>query len=205
MSRNTLLALALAPFLLATACTDANKAPAEKAIAAGETALNGLSDDVHRLAPEAAQDARETLGAAKAAAARGDWKGALKIAGDLPAKVQAAMASADVKKAEEAKRGEEVAHMASLQKSWDEATSGLPALLGDLKAKLAQLSKARKLPKGFTRKHLTAAKATFKSLEDGFAKVKDQAKSDLANAVPKANELAAKARELAGQLQPKGK
>jgi hypothetical protein len=206
MSRNTHLALALAPFLLVTACADANKAPAEKAIAAGEAAVNGLSDEVRQLAPEAAQDAREALGAAKAAAAKADWKGALKLAGDLPGKVQAAIASADVKRAEAVKRAEESAHLAALQKSWDEATSALPALLGDLKAKVAQLGKGKaKLPKGVTKKTLAAAKTTIKSIEDGLAKAKEQARTDLAGAVPKAAELAAKAHELAGQLMPKAK
>jgi hypothetical protein len=203
MSRNLVLALALAPFLLVTACTDANKAPAEKALAAAESAVNGLSEEVQRLAPEAAKDASDALAAAKAAAAKTDWKGALAAASAIPAKVQAALASADVKRAELVQQAAEAAKLATLQKTWDEATQALPALLGDLKTKVAQLNKAKKLPKGLTRKTLAAAKTTVKSLEEGLVKVKEQAKTDLAGALPKAQELASRAHELVKQLKGK--
>ena len=197
MTRNTTLALTLAPILLLAACTDAAKAPAEAALRAGEAAVATLTEEVSKLAPAQVQAAKDALSSAKSLAAKQDYKAALAAAGEIPAKVKEAVAFAQAKKEEAAQA------LAAAQKAFADATAALPGQLTAIKARLASLAKAKKLPKGITKTTLGHAKTSLAALEDGWAKLKARAETDLAGATADAGPLAKKAAELAKQLQVK--
>jgi colicin import membrane protein len=197
MNRKISLALTLAPLLFLAACTDAAKAPAEAALKAGETAIASISEEVSKLAPVQVQAAKEALSSAKAMAAKQDYKAALAAAGEVSAKVKEAVAAAQAKK-EEAARA-----LAAAQKAFTDATAALPGQLSAIKAKLASLSKAKKLPKGITKATLAEAKKGYAALEESVAKLKARAESDVNGALAEAGDLQRKAAELAKKLQVK--
>jgi len=197
MTRNTTLALTLAPILLLAACTDAAKAPAEAALKAGEAAVATITEEVSRLAPAQVQAAKDALSSAKALAARQDYKAALAAAGEIPAKVKEAVAAAQAKKDEAAKA------LAAAQKSFADATAALSGQFSAIKARLASLAKAKKLPKGITKTTLKNAKTGLAGLEGGLAKLKPRAETDVAGAMAELGGLQKKAAELAKQLQMK--
>ena len=194
MNRKTSLALALAPFLLLAACTDAAKAPAEAALKAGEAAVAGISDEVSKLAPVQVQAAKEALSNAKALAAKQDYKSALTAAGEVTAKVKEAVAAAQAKKEEVARA------LAAAQKAFADATAALPGQISAIKAKLASLSKAKKLPKGITKATLAEAKKSFAALEESAAKLKARAETDVNGALAEAGDLQRKATDLAKKI-----
>ena len=197
MNRKITLALALAPLLLLAACTDAAKAPAEAALKAGEAAMATITEEVTKLAPAQVQAAKDALASAKAMAAKQDYKAALAAAGEIPAKVKEAVAAAQAKKDEAAKA------LAAAQKAFADATAALPGQVAAIKARLATLAKAKTLPKGITKATLAQGKTSYAALEDGWAKLKVRAETDLAGATADAGGLAKKATDLAKQLQVK--
>jgi colicin import membrane protein len=197
MTLKTTLALALAPLLFLAACTDAAKAPAEAALKAGEAAVATLTEEASKLAPAQVQAAKDALASAKALAAKQDYKAALAAAGEIPVKVKEAVAAVQAKKEEAAKA------LAAAQKAFADATAALPGQLAAIKARLASLSKAKALPKGVTKATLGQAKTAYAALEDGMAKVKAKAETDLAGATADAGALAKKAADLAKQLKMK--
>ena len=197
MNRKTSLALALAPLLLLAACTDAAKAPAEAALKAGEAAVATVTEEVSKLAPAQVQAAKDALSSAKALAAKEDYKAALAAAGEIPAKVKEAVAAAQAKKDEAARA------LAAAQKAFADATAALPGQLSAIKARLAELAKAKKLPKGITKATLAQAKTSYAALEDGLAKLKASAATDATGALAQAGELQKKVADLAKQVQVK--
>ncbi len=197
MLRKTSLALAIAPLLLVIGCTDAAKAPAEAALKAGEAAVASVTEEVSKLAPVQVQAAKEALSSAKAMAAKQDYKAALAAAGEIPGKVKEAAAAAQAKKDEAARA------LAAAKKAFVDATAALPGKLTAIKAKLTALAKAKKLPKGITKATVTKAKTAYAELEDGLAKLKARAETDVNGALADAGELQRKAAELAKQLQVK--
>jgi uncharacterized phage infection (PIP) family protein YhgE len=197
MNRKTSLALALAPLLLVIGCTDANKAPAEAALKAGEAAVASVTEEISKLAPVQVQAAKEALSGAKALAGKQDYKAALAAAGEVPGKVKEAVAAAQAKKDEAARA------LAAAKQAFVDATAALPEKLSAIKAKLASLAKAKKLPKGITKATLTKGKAAAAELEEGLSKLKARAETDVNGALAEAGELQRKAADLAKQLQVK--
>jgi hypothetical protein len=197
MNRTTTLALALAPFLLLAACTDAAKAPAEAALKAGEAAVAGLGDEVTKLAPVQVQAAREALSNAKALAAKQDYKAALAAAGEVSARAKEAVAAAEAKKAEAAKA------LAAAKQAFADGTAALSGHLSAIQTKIAALGKAKKLPKGITKATLAQARKSYAALEQGATKLKARGEADLGGSQAELDDLQRKAGELAKQLQVK--
>lgn len=201
--------LALLPLLAAlslAACTDAAKAPAEQALQLAESAVSSLGEEAERLAPDQVKAAREALAGAKAFVARQDYQGALAAAKEVPGKAKAALDAAQAKKDElaaaaaKAARAAEAA-AAEARKAYDEALSGASKKIEAIKARL--VTKGKALPKGMTKAAARKYRAGLKELEDGLAKVKARASSDLAAATAEAAELQKKAAELARKLKVK--
>lgn len=96
---------ALAAVTLA-ACTDAARAPAERALQLAESAVASLGEETERLAPEQARAAREALARARDFVARQDYQGALAAAREVPARVTAALDVARARKDEAAAAAE---------------------------------------------------------------------------------------------------
>jgi hypothetical protein len=198
MNKTIRFALAVVPLLLSVACTDANKAPAEAAVKAGDAAAQTLTDEVAKLAPDQTKAVRDGLAAAKDAIAKQDYKRALADAKDLPAMASKAVADAQAKKDELAKVAAQKA--AELKQAWEDAQTKLPVAIADLKKQVAAYAKAKKLPKGITKDAVAQATQAVAELEAGLAKATEQAKTDVAAAGAAAKELTAKAAELAASL-----
>ena len=79
------IALAVVPFALVVACTDAAKAPAEAAMAAAGAAVESLQGEAAKFAPDAVKAVQASYASAKELVAKQDYKGALAAAGDMPA------------------------------------------------------------------------------------------------------------------------
>ena len=82
------------PIVLVTSCTDAAKAPAEAAMAAAATAVESLKGDAAKFAPDAVKSVEGSYATAKELIAKQDYKGALAVAQDIPAKAKEAIAKA---------------------------------------------------------------------------------------------------------------
>ncbi len=184
-------ALAVIPFLLAVACTDAAKAPAEAALAAAGAAVEQLKGDAARYAPEAARAVQAGYDSAKALAAKQDYKGALAAASEIPAKATAALAAARARKDE-------------LVKAVNDAAADLPGMIGELKQKTAALASAKKLPKGMDKAAVEKAQEGVAALEAGWKSASSQVKTgEYEAAIEKIRALRTQAEDLARSLAGK--
>jgi len=184
MSRSLRVALAVLPFALTVACTDAAKAPAEAALAAAGSAVESLQGEAAKYAPDAVKSVQASYASAKDLVAKQDYKGALAAAGDIPAKVKAALAAAAAKKDE-------------LVKAWGDLSASVPQMIADLKAKIASLTGAKKLPAGIDKAAVAKANEGVAALESGWQSVANQVKGgDYSGALAKGKELKARAEEI---------
>jgi hypothetical protein len=191
MNRTWKSLVALVPLVLAVACVDPAKEPALTVIAAGEKAVAGITAEVDKLAPELSKQAKDGLAAAKAAAAKDDWKNAHAFGREVAMTAAQAIDSAQRQKA--AIEAATAARAAELKAAWETAKTELPAKLEAMKKELAKLGKAKKLPKKVTKEAVTTAKADVAQLEVEFAKAGELAKTDVQAAGAASKELMLKA------------
>jgi histone H1/5 len=201
MTKTTKLTLAVLPLLLTLACTDANKAPAEAAVKAAETAAAALTEEIGKLAPDEAKAVREGLANAKVAIAKQDFKTARSLAEPLAAKATAAIAAANARK--EALAKEAAARATEAKQAFDAGAAALGKKLEGMKKKVTALAKAKKLPKGVTKADVAKGKETVAALEADFLRAKAQLSTDAAAALATAKDVEAKAVELAKALKLK--
>jgi hypothetical protein len=172
------------PLAVVAACTDANKAPAEAAMAAAGTAMESLKGDAARYAPDAVKRLESSYSTAKDSMANKDYQGVLVFAKDIPAKAKDALATAAAAKAE-------------LAKAWSEAGDGVARMLETAKVRLDSLSRSKKLPAGVDRAALDKAQADLASIEAGWAAATEQYKAgDWSGAIARAKGLNAQGLEL---------
>ena len=184
MKRSIRIALAVVPFALVVACTDAAKAPAEAAIAAAGSAVESLQGEAAKYAPDAVKAVQASYASAKDLVAKQDYKGALAAASEIPAKAKAALAAAKAKKDEIIQAASDLA--TSVQKS-----------ITDLKERVAALTGAKKLPAGIDKAAVAKANEGVAAVEAGWQKLTEQVKSgDYAAAMAKGKELKAQADDL---------
>lgn len=149
MSRTSLLApLALAALL--AGCTDPAKPQAEAAIQAAERTLTGARADAARYAPAELKAADEALAKAKALQAKQEHQAALAAATDASAKASAVAATALGRRQQE-------------ERDFAAAVAQLPQLFDLVRGRLAELSAAKKLPKGLTPAALQEARGELDS------------------------------------------
>jgi len=181
-------ALAVVPFLLAVACTDAAKAPAEAAMAAASSAVDSLKGEAEKYAPDAVKSVQASFASAKDLITKQDYKGALAAAGEIPGKARAALAAAAAKKD-------------ALLKSWSELAAGVPEMVNNLKARIASLSSAKKLPKGIDKAVIAKANEGVAAIESGWQGLADQVKGgNYDAAIAKGKELKAQAQAILASI-----
>jgi len=184
MTRMLKLAVAVVPFTLFVACTDAAKAPAEAAMAAAGTAVESLKGEATKFAPDAVKAVQASYTSAKDLIAKQDYKGALAAASDIPAKAKAALAAAAAKKD-------------ALVKAWGELSAGLPEMVNSLKARIASLASAKKLPAGIDKAVIARANEGVAAIESGWQGLSDQVKGgNYDAAIAKGKELKAQGQEI---------
>ncbi|MEI6224263.1 MAG: hypothetical protein WCS72_05895 [Deltaproteobacteria bacterium] len=191
MSKTFRTTLAIVPFLLVVACTDAAKAPAEAALAAAGTAIESLKGDAARFAPEAVKTVQASYDSAKALVTKQDYKGALAAAAEIPAQAKAALAAASLAKDNAAN-------------AWRGFSENVQQSITEVTARVAALSSAKKLPRGIDKDAVALARQEVEILENRWQMVKDAAsKGDYPIAIAKGAEVKKKAMALAASLAGK--
>jgi hypothetical protein len=170
------------------AACNTDKAPADTAIKAGEQAIQDVADEAGKYVPEKLQEAQAALAAAKEQFMQGKYKEALAAGTALAGQAK------DLADATAARKDE-------LTKAWNDLAASLPQTVASLQAKIEELGKARRLPKGLDATKLTEAKEGLA----GISLVWEEASAafaagDLAGAVGKASGLTQKGNEVMALL-----
>jgi len=187
MNKTLKIALGVAPFLLSVACTDPNEGPAERAIKAADQAAAALTPEVREQASEQVRAFSEQLDAARAAAAKQDFKAARATAEALPARAREAVAATKEK-------------LAAMKRAFDDASGQLSDKATALRQRVEELAAARRLPKGITKEALEAAREALAEVEAGATRAREVAAKDAAAAAEAARALAKKADEAVASL-----
>jgi hypothetical protein len=137
--------LCLVALVMLSACAS-DKAPAEQAVKAAESAVAGVKAEAAKWVPDQAQALDASLAAVKDKFAKGDYKAVLADAPALATRANAVAAAATSKKAE-------------LAKSWEAMSAGLPQMMDAVRSRIDILSKSKKLPANVTKEKFEAAKA----------------------------------------------
>jgi hypothetical protein len=190
MKTATKVAAVVLTAVLAAACSQ--KDPAQKAIDAAEGALAAVHEDAKKYVPEQYDEVKKQLEAARTAFTEEKYGDALNAVKDIPAKAKAVAEAAAAKKKEV---------LAQLNGDWTSLSSGVPALVSGVEAKLAELGKMKKLPAGLDKAAvdeasgaLTGAKADWDAASQAFTA------GNLEEAVAKAKQVESAAKGLMAKL-----
>jgi len=126
------------------AACNTDKAPADLAIKSAEQAIQAVADEAGKYAPGQLKAAQDALAAAKDKFAKGEYKEALAAATELGNTAKTLAAAAAAKKDE-------------LTKAWNDLAASIPQTVASLQAKIQELGKAKKLPKGMDKAKLAQA------------------------------------------------
>jgi predicted small lipoprotein YifL len=163
------------------------KGPAEAALTAAQTAVDGVKADAAKYVPDQAKSLLAAMTDARAAFDKGDYKAALDAATAIPAKAK------DVATAAAAKKDE-------LTKAWS-SYADVPAMIDQIKAKLDALGAMKKLPKDMDKAKLEADKASLAEITKGMGEAMEASKAgNLADAVAKGSAVKAKVTEMMATL-----
>lgn len=184
--KNVLKITALALCCVAlVACSQ--KGPAEAALTAAQTAVDGVKADAAKYVPDQARSLSAAMADARAAFDKGDYKAALDAANAIPAKAK------DVATAAAAKKDE-------LAKAWA-SYADVPAMVDQIKAKVDALGAMKKLPKDMDKAKLEAARASLADITKGMGEAMEASKAgNMADAVAKGSAIKAKVTELMATL-----
>jgi len=164
------------------------KGPAEAALTAATTAVDGVKVEAAKYVPDQAKSLMASLTDARAAFDKGDYKAALEAATAIPAKAKEAAAAVAAKKDE-------------LTKSFTALTGSLPATVEQIKAKVAELVAMKKLPKDMDKAKVDAAKTGLEAAQKTWAEANEAFKAgDLMDAVKKGNDVKGQADQLLAAL-----
>lgn len=178
--RMSRIGLVLLSCCLVVACGQ-DKKLAEAALKTADDAVNAVSPDVSKYAPDSWKAVTELLAGAKDAFARGDYKAALASANQIPDKIKEATAAAMAKKDE-------------LTKAWNDMSAGLPQMVDAIKSRVDVLSASKKLPAGMDKAKLDDAKAGLAAATQSWGEASEAFKAgNLTDALAKANAVKDKA------------
>ena len=174
--------------LLAAACTNADKAPAEAAIKAADGALAAVRGEAAKFAPDQLKAIEDGLASAKASFDKGDYTAALGAAKDLGAKASDLSSAIAAKKAE-------------LAKAWTDVSAGVPEMTAAIQSRVDILSQSKKLPAGLDKDKLETAKSGLETLKQSWADASAAYSSgNITDAVSKAKAAKDKAVEIMSAL-----
>ena len=187
--------LATAAIALLAACSS-QKEPAEQAVASIEAALNEVRTDAQQFAAEQLQAADASVNRLKEQLAKQDYSAVMQTAPSVRAELAALRTTVTEGKA----NAEAVA--AAAQQEWNDLTAAVPPLVEKLQARVDQLTKTRKYPKGMDKAAFEAARTGFETLKTEWTEASAEFTSgEAASAVRKARNAKAKAEELIAQLE----
>jgi hypothetical protein len=186
--------LALAATVL-VACSS-QKEPAENAVAKVDASLNEFRADAQQYAADQLQTVDASVKRLKDALANKNYRVVVSAAPSVTAEIDALKTSVA-----EAKQEAE-ATLAAAQSEWSDLSTSVPPLVEKLQARVDELSKSRKYPKGMDKAAFEAAKSGFESLKTEWTEAGSEfAAGQAANAVRKARSAKAKAEELINTLE----
>jgi PBP1b-binding outer membrane lipoprotein LpoB len=156
------------------------RAPAQQAVAAAETALTNVRDAATHYAPDQLQAVDAQLASAKDSLAKGDYKGVLAA---MPALNTAIKTLGDTATA---KQQEADAANDKAKDAWGPMSTDVPKMVDAISSRVDILSKSHHLPKGVTKDSLASAKSAVDSMKSTWGAASSAATSgDYATAVSK--------------------
>lgn len=171
------------------------KAPAEAAIAAAESAIAPIRDAAHTYVPDQMQAVDAQLNSLKDSLAKGDY--AAVIAG-APA-LNTAISS--LKDAAAAKQADAEAAIAKAKDAWTGMSTDVPKMVDAIQSRVDVLSKSHHLPKGVTKDSLAAAKSGLDAMKTGWSDASSAATSgDFTTAMSKAQAVKDQATQIMQSL-----
>ena len=187
--------VALAAAAMLAACTS-QKEPAERAVAKIEASLNDVRADAEKYAGDQLKSTEASVNRLKENLAKQDWSGVVVGAPSVAAEVDALKTTVF-----NAKTDAE-ATLAAAQTEWTDLNSSVPPMVEKLQARVDQLAKSKKFPKGMDKAGFETAKTDFESLKTEWTEATSEfASGQAANAVRKARGAKAKAEELITKLE----
>jgi len=164
------------------------KGPAEAALTAATTAVDGVKAEAARYVPDQAKGLGAALTSAREAFDKGDYKAALEAAQAIPGKVKEVAAAIAAKKDE-------------LTKTWTSLSGSLPGMVDQIKTKVDALGAMKKLPKDMDAAKLDGAKASLADVTKTWGEASEAFKSgNLMDAATKGNAVKAKVTETMAAL-----
>jgi chromosome segregation ATPase len=187
--------LALAATAILAACTS-QKEPAEQAVARVEAQYNEIRADAQQYAAEQLQAVDASVKRLKDALANKNYRVVVSAAPSVSSEI------ADLKSAVTEAKATAEATLAAAQAEWTDLSASVPPLVEKLQARVDQLTKSHKYPKGMDKAAFEAAKSGFESLKTEWTEAGSEfASGQAANAVRKARNAKAKAEELINTLE----
>ena len=194
MKKQYLWLLAALIAVLVVGCAN-QKAPAQQAIAAAQSSLDGVRDEAQKYVPDQLQAIDAQLQALKDSFAKGDYKAVLTGAPTL------STAISSLKEAAEAKKADAEAALAKAKDAWGSMSAEVPKMVEAIQKKVDTLSKTHKLPKGMTKEGFAAAKSSLEPLKSTWSDAANAAGAgNFTDAMTKAQEVKDKAAEIMKSL-----
>jgi hypothetical protein len=171
--------LATLAAVIIAACAN-QRAPAERAVTAAESALTNIRDVATRYAPDQLQAVDAQLNGVKDSLAKGDYKGVMAAMPALNSAIS------NLKDTATAKQQEADAASAKAKDVWGPLSSDVPKMVDAISSRVDILSKSHHLPKGVTKDTLAAAKSGLDSMKSAWSDASSAATSgDYTTAVSK--------------------
>jgi hypothetical protein len=184
----------VAAALLAVGCAN-QKEPAEKAVAAAESALAEMRAEAAQYAPEALQAAESTVAGVKEKLAKGDYKAVLADSPQLTAAVDSLKNAVTLKKAE----AQAAAEAATAE--WNTLSADVPKMVEAIQSRVDILGKSKKLPKNVSQEAFDSAKSRLESMKATWAEATSAfAAGNAVDAAAKANSVRQTGTEVLAQL-----
>jgi HAMP domain-containing protein len=190
MTLKRIIPLAAIVVLGVTAVACSSRGPAEAALKAAEESVTALGDDAKNFASEQYEGLSDALADVRQKFEAGEYAEVLTAAQALPARAQEVAQAAAAKKSE-------------LTAQWTELSGSLPTMMSDLQAKVDELTKMRRLPRGMDKATVEAAAGQIESLSQMWTEASAAFQGgNIQAALSQASELKSKAEALMGQLTP---
>jgi len=183
--------------LVLAACAS-QKEPAEQAVAKADSALAEFRADAEKYAADELKDVDSAVGNLKNNLARKDYGAVVMGAPSVSASIATLKETVNQRKAD----AEQM--MAAAQTEWTDLSANVPKAVESLQARVDQLAKSKKFPKGMDKAGFDAAKTDFENIKNSWTQASAEfAEGKMAEAVRKARVIKAQAEELATKLEAK--
>jgi len=184
----------VAAALLAVGCAN-QKEPAQKAVAAAESAIAAIRDEAAKYAPDALQSAESALAGVKEKLAKGDYKAVLADSPQLTAAVNS------LKEAVAGKKAEFEAAAAAATEEWNTLSADVPKMVEAIQSRVDILGKSKKLPKNVSQEAFDSAKSRLETMKATWAEATSAfAAGNAVDAAAKANSVRQTGTEVLAQL-----